>query len=47
VTQAFHVLGQLDIVVNNAGTNIPEPFVEVTEEHLDRMLALNVKGNFL
>jgi NAD(P)-dependent dehydrogenase (short-subunit alcohol dehydrogenase family) len=47
VTQAFHILDQLDIVVNNAGTNIPEPFAEVTEEHLDRMLALNVKGTFL
>jgi NAD(P)-dependent dehydrogenase (short-subunit alcohol dehydrogenase family) len=37
----------LDVLVNNAGTNIPEPFVEVSEEHLDRLLALNVRSAFL
>ena len=37
----------LDIAVNNAGMNIPEPFVEVTEVHLDRVVALNVKSVFL
>ena len=40
-------LERLDILVNNAGMNIPEPFVNVTEDHLDRMLALNVRGAFL
>lgn len=37
----------LDVLVNNAGTNIPEPFVEVSEEHLDKLLALNVRSAFL
>ena len=37
----------LDVLVNNAGTNIPEPFVEVTEEHLDRILDLNLRSAFL
>jgi NAD(P)-dependent dehydrogenase (short-subunit alcohol dehydrogenase family) len=37
----------LDVLVNNAGTNIPEPFVEVSEEHLDRLLELNVRAAFL
>jgi NAD(P)-dependent dehydrogenase (short-subunit alcohol dehydrogenase family) len=37
----------LDVLVNNAGFNIPEPFVEVSEEHLDRLLALNVRAAFL
>ena len=37
----------LDVLVNNAGTNIPEPFVEVTEEHLDRILELNLRSAFL
>ena len=37
----------LDIVVNNAGTNIPEPFVEVSEEHLDFMIDLNVRAAFI
>ncbi len=40
-------LPQLDITVNNAGTNIPEPFVDVTEEHLDFMNNLNVRATFL
>ena len=40
-------LHTLDVLVNNAGSNIPEPFVEVSEEHLDRLLALNVRSAFL
>ena len=40
-------LGGLDVLVNNAGSNIPEPFVEVSEAHLDRLLALNVRAAFL
>jgi NAD(P)-dependent dehydrogenase (short-subunit alcohol dehydrogenase family) len=35
------------VLVNNAGSNIPEPFVEVSEDHLDRLLALNVRAAFL
>ena len=37
----------LDVLVNNAGSNIPEPFVEVSEAHLDQLLALNVRAAFL
>ena len=44
---AFAELDGIDIVVNNAGGNIPEPFVDVTEEHLDRILNLNVRSMFL
>jgi NAD(P)-dependent dehydrogenase (short-subunit alcohol dehydrogenase family) len=40
-------LDALDIVINNAGGNIPEPFVDVTEEHLDQILSLNVRSVFL
>jgi len=40
-------LPRVDVLVNNAGINIPEDFLEVSEEHLDRILALNVKGAFL
>jgi NAD(P)-dependent dehydrogenase (short-subunit alcohol dehydrogenase family) len=40
-------LPQLDIFVNNAGTNIPEPFVEVSDEHLDSMSDLNVRACFV
>ena len=37
---------RLDVLVNNAGTNIPEPFVEVSEQHLDTLINLNVKAAF-
>jgi NAD(P)-dependent dehydrogenase (short-subunit alcohol dehydrogenase family) len=42
----FARLGVLDVLVNNAGTNIPEPFVEVTEEHFDRVAGLNLRAAF-
>jgi NAD(P)-dependent dehydrogenase (short-subunit alcohol dehydrogenase family) len=40
-------LPRLDVLVNNAGTNIPEPMLEVTEAHLDALLTLNVRALFL
>jgi NAD(P)-dependent dehydrogenase (short-subunit alcohol dehydrogenase family) len=40
-------LDRLDILINNAGGNFPEPFVEVSEDHLDRLLDLNVRAAFL
>jgi NAD(P)-dependent dehydrogenase (short-subunit alcohol dehydrogenase family) len=40
-------LERLDVLVNNAGTNIPEPFVGVSEAHLDEQLGLNVRAAFL
>ena len=39
-------LEQLDILVNNVGTNRPQPFLEVEEEALDLMLDLNVRTAF-
>jgi NAD(P)-dependent dehydrogenase (short-subunit alcohol dehydrogenase family) len=38
--------GRVDIVVNNAGMNINEPVLDVTEEHWDRILDTNLKGLF-
>src|SRR5215208_7107173 len=39
--------GRVDILVNSAGTNIPEPFLDVSEENFDALLAVNLKGTFL
>ena len=47
VTDGIGALPRIDVLVNNAGINIPEPFLEVSEEHLDRILNLNVRGAFL
>lgn len=46
LAQAFAAITRLDVLVNSAGTNIPEPFVEVTEAHLDTLVGLNVKAAF-
>ncbi len=35
-----------DLLVNNAGTNHPQPFVDVADETLDQLLALNVRAPF-
>lgn len=45
--KAIAALPALDVFVNNAGMNIPQPFVEVSEENLDRLLDLNVRAAFL
>jgi NAD(P)-dependent dehydrogenase (short-subunit alcohol dehydrogenase family) len=45
--KVFEAIPVLDVLVNNAGSNIPEPFVDVSEEHLDRLLELNVRAAFL
>ncbi len=47
VTRVFESPDRVDVLVNNAGTNVPEPFLEVTEGHLDLLLEVNVKGAFL
>ncbi len=47
VHRAVAALATLDVLVNNAGTNIPEPFVNVSEAHLDTMLDLNIRAMFI
>ena len=36
--------GKIDVLVNNAGMNIPKPFLEVTEEEYDRVMDIDMKG---
>jgi NAD(P)-dependent dehydrogenase (short-subunit alcohol dehydrogenase family) len=47
IESAIAPLPQLDVLVNVAGVNVPEPLVEVSVAHLDAALAVNVKGTFL
>jgi NAD(P)-dependent dehydrogenase (short-subunit alcohol dehydrogenase family) len=46
VARVFAEIARLNILVNNAGINRPQPFLEVDDATLDRMLALNVKAPF-
>ena len=46
VRDAHEALGRLDILVNSAGVEIREPFTDVSEEHFDLVLNVNLKGVF-
>ena len=46
VQQTVEQLKRLDIMVNNAGMEIHSPFLDVTEEHWDRVLNVDLKGAF-
>ena len=46
LSQAFEQVTHLDILVNSAGLNIPEPFLEVSPAHFDRIFDLNVRSVF-
>ena len=47
VNRAIAALPSLDVLVNNAGMNIPQPFVDVSEDNLDRVLNLNIRAMFI
>ena len=47
VALAEHTYGRLNVLVNNAGIVIRKSIEETTEDDLDRILAVNLKGVFL
>lgn len=47
INEVISKLGKIDILINNAGILSYEPFLEMKEETWDRMLAVNLKGQFL
>lgn len=44
VKKAVDEFGQLDVYVNNAGIDIVAPFLETTEEQMNKIFAINVNG---
>lgn len=47
VERAVATFGQLDVLVNNAGTAIPKRFEETTLEELDRVIDVNFRGTLV
>ena len=47
VELTFTTFGKLDVLVNNAGTCIPEKVSETSLENFDRVFAINVRGTFV
>lgn len=47
ISKAVSVFGDLDVLVNNAGTAIPKPFEETTLEEMDRVIDINLRGVFI
>ncbi|WP_262907449.1 SDR family NAD(P)-dependent oxidoreductase [Chryseobacterium sp. C-71] len=43
---AIERFGSIDVLVNNAGIYENKPFLEVTEEYLEKFLNTNLKGTF-
>ncbi|HLJ59725.1 MAG TPA: SDR family oxidoreductase [bacterium] len=44
VERALREFGRIDVVVSNAAVGFPERLLEITEEHWDRVLAVNLRG---
>ncbi len=43
IQQIIDEFGQLDVLVNNAGLALADPFENITEEDFDKLIGLNVK----
>lgn len=46
LVEAAREYGGVDVMVNNAGTQLPKPMLEVTPDEYERMQAVNTKGVF-
>ncbi len=42
----LHLMGSVDILINNAGISIRHPFLKITPEEWAQVVAVNLTGNF-
>lgn len=42
--EIIKIFGKIDVLINGAGINAPTPFLEITEEEWDRIMAVQLKG---
>ena len=47
VERTLERFGAIDILINNAGIAWQEPFLEITPEHWDQIMQVNLRGMFL
>lgn len=47
VNEVISQMGKIDILINNAGILSIVPFLQLTEEEWDRVIDINLKGQFL
>lgn len=46
LVESAHEFGGVDVMVNNAGTQLPKPMLDVTPEEYEQMQSVNTKGVF-
>jgi len=46
VDEAVCIMGGIDVLINNAGISIRHDFLAITPEEWDRVIAVNLTGNF-
>ncbi|HEU4401891.1 MAG TPA: SDR family NAD(P)-dependent oxidoreductase [Candidatus Polarisedimenticolia bacterium] len=44
--EAVRLMGGVDVLINNAGISIRHPFLDITREEWDRIMAVNLTGVF-
>ena len=47
ISRTLKTFGRIDVLINNAGILQQKPFLEITDEDWERIMAINLKGTFI